>query len=586
MCETLNGLLSGKYDSTKQRAVLLNGDRLRNYRSYTATMRMELLLTGHLIFTDAQFFDGLYFYWLAANKKEFDAFKELMVPFEESKDGKTPLFSIAVKCRKADGDANNDKAPDLDQVAVKTYCKQFQFSSIEHDDLAKTVFELSNDYSESYLMEYNEETWQRLKGVLESDDVAGELRRTLGPEYMNKFSSRRFELAGKNGLIRDPKKSVKSLQNYIEFMEKQLQAYKGEKSSIAENWRQYAKKLKTLFDIGDYANKWGALRGDKDWRADYRLVEFLDQSCPDGSGNTYRKKMEKLLEQAEGPAGMDNNPAATRYFARIRDELNRNIGNRSKITTSLDELERLNRWDDDTEEPRDPMKQKQASACFEEFRQLMNDRYNKALAEQHGCQFLDLCDYPKVLEEIYNQIEIQNIDIADILRRLVNNLANMSWEDFIQQLQSYQNALKASFDKWMSAYKNFPTCSIQHIATCLEEYLTLLASKITDVASKGDAAPVSTGSWDEAGTCDNDIRTILSEAYRYPCYFIGGGSFEASPEGNEICILCVGDTCMQENMAVLRLRFDEKTTDDRSFDTLLAPVCNPLNGGALEENGR
>ena len=97
MSENVFGLLSGKYDSTKQRAVLLNGDRLRNFKSYTATMRLELLLTGHLILTDAQFFDGLYFHWVAHDKYEFNAMKKLMVSFKKSCSGENKLFSIAIK---------------------------------------------------------------------------------------------------------------------------------------------------------------------------------------------------------------------------------------------------------------------------------------------------------------------------------------------------------------------------------------------------------------------------------------------------------------------------------------------------------
>lgn len=529
----MNGLLSGKYDSTKQRAVLLNGDRLRNYRSYTATMRMELLLTGHLIFTDAQFFDGLYFHWLAASKTEFDAFKELMVPFSVSYSGKEPLFSISVKCRKAAEDKDNSKDPDLEQVAIKMCCKQFQFSSIEHDDLARAVFELSNDYSESYLARYGEKNTRQIHA----------------PE--------------------------KTLQEYIQFMESQLRSYKGPNSSIARNWNQYAQKLEPLFDIKGLANKWGA-RGDEGWCADYRLKEYLDQPyMVDPAGKTYREKMEELLEQAEGPGGMGNDPIAARYFARIRDELNRSISNRSKITTSLDELERLNILGHNDEIS------VRVRGWLQDFRQLMNDRYNKALARQHGCQFLDLCDYPEALKKTSKATDILHTIV--IPHKLVNSLANLSWKDFVEQIKTNKPELEHYFNEWTDVYKGFPEVDIERVKTCLNKYLTQLALNITYTTASTEFA----GPWDEAGTCDHSIRVILSEVYSYPCYFIGGGSFESSPEGNEICILCAGqDTSTQEDMAVLRLRFDKETDSDSSFDTLLAPVCNPLNGGALKGNGR
>ncbi|MDE7244936.1 MAG: hypothetical protein K2O18_13320 [Oscillospiraceae bacterium] len=563
MSETLNGLLSGKYDSTKQRAVLLNGDRLRNYRSYTATMRLELLLTGQLVFTDAQFFDGLYFHWLAADKEEFEAFKKLMVSFQESNEGKTPPFSIAVKCRSGDG------APNLDQVAFKTFCKQFQFSSVEHDDLAKAVFELSNDYSESYLTEYNKQNWKILEDILNSDGVADTLSKALGKKYIDMFSSRKFDLAGTTEEVHKPKKNEQNLESYIEYMTKQLRYYAGPESSIAENWVEYTGELRKVFDIKDRANRWGSPCGDGTWHpGTYRLDEYIAQSFPSTPGYNYRDTMDDLLVQAK--SGMNDNPVAERYFCRIRDELNRGIGNRSKITTALDELERLN-----NQSPQKELVQK----CFRDFRQLVNDRYNKTLAEQHGCQFLDLCDYTKVFDQIDRTTKMQTIVIS---QEWVNNLADLSWNDFVIQLKDHEADLKASFDVWMSAYKKFPKCDINHVEVCLKHYLDQLALKITGTSSKESATPEYIGPWDRAGTCDNNIRAILSKIYRYPCYFIGGGSFAASSEGNEVCILCAGqDTSSQENMAVLRLRFDKEAGDDRSFDTLLAPVCNPLNGGAL-----
>lgn len=127
MNENVFGLLSGKYDSTKQRAVLLTGDRFCNFKSYTATIRLELLLTGHLILTDAQFFDGLYFHWVAHDQREFNALKQLMIPFEKSYFGEHRLFSIAVKCKFPEKDKPKGlyKEPlDLEKVALGMYCQR------------------------------------------------------------------------------------------------------------------------------------------------------------------------------------------------------------------------------------------------------------------------------------------------------------------------------------------------------------------------------------------------------------------------------------------------------------------------------
>lgn len=59
-------------------------------------------------------------------------------------------------------------------------------------------------------------------------------------------------------------------------------------------------------------------------------------------------------------------------------------------------------------------------------------------------------------------------------------------------------------------------------------------------------------------------------------------------EGNAICILCVETgTAGSRGMAVLRLqlkaadRKEKETAEDCDLNTLLDPVCNPLNGGDL-----
>lgn len=303
MSENVFGLLSGKYDSTKQRAVLLNGDRLRNFKSYTATMRLELLLTGHLILPDAQFFDGLYFHWVVHDECEFNAIKKLMVPFEESCSRENRLFSITVKCRSPEDDEKPpkpyEKSLDLNKVAVKMYCKPFYFSSIEGEELIHAVFELGKDYETEYQ---------------EGDE---------------KLKVRNHE---------------ENLHSYVVGVEERLGKIYGEKSDLVSQWQNYGKYLKKMFDIP--ANRWGFLNENGQWVLyDFKdgMKKALDQEQSEwmaGEDQSYRDLMKTLLDQAEGPSGMDNNPAAKRYFASIKDELSRNVMNRSKIATAMDALEK------------------------------------------------------------------------------------------------------------------------------------------------------------------------------------------------------------------------------------------------------
>lgn len=522
------GLLSGKYDSTKQRAVLLNGDRRRNYFSYTATMRMELLLTGQLVFTDAQFFDGLYFHWLNKNREEFAAFQRLTASFEESLAGRQPLFSIAIKCRGPKGDKGHNQAPDLNFVAVKTFCKQFQFSSIEDDELAKAVFQLSSDYSE--------------KCLVDKETAAA----ICPPE--------------------------ESLEAYTGSIGRQLEQLYGKDSNITAGWTQYAQELCALFQIR--ANRWGRRTACGQWEEPFCMAQYLEQPFPAGPEGTYRQVMAHRLALAEERMGGAS--AARRYFSRIRDEVIRDIANRSKITVALDELERLN------QQLTPEGNRAEVSGLFREFRQLMNERYNKTLAYQHGCGFLDLCDYTRVFDQIAAGRVPQ--EAVRVPAELLISLAELSWVEFAALLDRCRPELERGLQDWLSDYGSFSAGEAGRLKQRLEAYLEqLTVAMAQNPGGAGGAAAGTARPWNKEGTCRDDIRSIFAEGYRFPYYFVGGGSFEASGEGNEICVLCVDrDKPVLEGMAVLRLRLDgEDPEEDLALDTLLAPVCNPLNGGDL-----
>lgn len=112
------------------------------------------------------------------------------------------LFTIAIKNRFLDKAKPND-APNLDKIATKMYCKPFQLSSIEDDNLVSILFD-------------------------------------LGLDYVNKD---RDETLGK----------------YISAIQEKVNKIYGKESSYAKIWDEYRNKLKTLCDIKDKVNKGGFL---------------------------------------------------------------------------------------------------------------------------------------------------------------------------------------------------------------------------------------------------------------------------------------------------------------------------------------
>lgn len=552
------GLLSGKYDSTKQRAVLLNNDRYVNYISYTMTMRLELLLTGRLVFTDAQFCDGLYFHWLANNDDEFKAFKELLIDSdEESKDHENKqLFRIIIKCR-GDGSTND--------LAKKMYSKQFWFSSIEDDELANAVFDLSNDFSEENLTECKHEKYSLLKKKFNNENATDD---TIDYRKLIPYI---YEITGKTDPVHE---KIEDLNEYLEEMHTMLDKQYGQKSNISKKWDEYKELLKKVTNVK--YSKWGYKSSDNgEWIADFHLDKCLEQSFPSNKTITYKDKMEELIENMNSSDGMDKLPLAKRYFARIRDELLRGIQNRSKITNSISEIEKLNE-----KNICEPNREK-VKKLIREFRQLMNDRYNKATAYQHGCTFLDLCDY--------TDFDIHSIqkECIEIPNDIITNLSKLSWVEFTNRLNTElinsDSKLKEKFDTWMSAYKEFKKEKIDGLKKALNEYLDAINESLCRNADEKNFIPSNSFPWNIYNTCDLEARKEYSKKYgESGCYFIGGGSFEASEEGNEICILCVEEKLAENDidMVILRLRMNKDASNDTYLDTLLAPVCNPLNGGS------
>ena len=125
-----NGLYSCRYDSTKQRSLILANSE--NYKKYTISMRLEMLLAGTIVITDAQWYDGLYFSRMIQNG-EFDDFigfisKEINV-------GQPPL---QIRRRNS---------------VFDMFKKPFWFSSIENEELQSFLYGL---YSTDIFDKYND----------------------------------------------------------------------------------------------------------------------------------------------------------------------------------------------------------------------------------------------------------------------------------------------------------------------------------------------------------------------------------------------------------------------------------------------
>lgn len=517
------GLLSGKYDSTKQRAVLLNGERIRNYKRYTLTLRLEMLLTGGIVLTDSQFFDGLYFFWLANNTSEFNAFKKCI---RNDKNIKSNKHYIDVKCRYTAEDGANaedvvDVFPNKDDVAKSLFCKEFYNSSIEMKELAKYVFELSKDFSEK---------------IIDKKD------------------------SNNSHTVRKPENT---LEEYIENTKKYLKELYGE--NIAECWDKYSEVLQRLFEVE--LGRWGYYEKTTDgsgmivsekWNSCFNIDKLLEQQIC-GIDITYRKKLENLLQiiERESP-----NISAKKYFKRLESEIYKKTPNRSKIVVWLGELLELIENNNIDKKTKDSLQE-----CIREFKCIINDRFNKAFAVQHGCKFIDMCDYPQILKKITaeeHKVIIEN----DILM----NLGDMSWSEFYSLIEG----LKAETEKWLEAYDAYTeNGEEQKLIASFNNYIDLLKIQINGANNSSDRIDT-----DYSDTVNIDILKII-EALK-GANFVGGGSYEELKEANEICILCQHINSSKKQPIILRLQREKTGENDKNYDTMIAPVENIYNGGLLD----
>lgn len=119
MCVT-KGWYSGKYDSTKQQQVMSSVSGILKYKT---SIRFEMLLSGMVVITDAQWYDGAFFANMATNDdNEFDDFVSFL------QDGFSHESAPLVIRRRND--------------YMSMFKKPFLFSSITNSDLRDFVLKI------------------------------------------------------------------------------------------------------------------------------------------------------------------------------------------------------------------------------------------------------------------------------------------------------------------------------------------------------------------------------------------------------------------------------------------------------------
>ncbi len=513
MCKDF-GLLSGKYDSTKQRAVLLQGDRLRNYRRYNATIRMEMLIAGGITVTDAQFYDGLYFAWMTEDGDQFNEFLECVSNFSKKcKDRK--IFKVM------------QRKENYDALATNMFCKQFFFSSLESKELANFVNEVGEDYETTCSDKSIEATKEPAK-----ESVMLRIKET-------------------------------ELSKYLENMKVSIACTY--KNIYKEEWEQFSKRITKLFKgISDKKlyEVWRQ-KEDNGYR-DFKYKDFLSEYFDDNL--TYQDKMNDLLTQFENL--MEDVNLSKKYFVSIRKQALEKYPTRSTIVNCFNKIFRLASGNLNNKNFG------RAENLRLEYIKLFNDRYNKAIAYQHHAKFLDVCDYnDKVKDIVNNKIDRSKIYNIPISADMIKKMGTMTWKEYYKIISDSE--IIDSYNNLCSSYDN-ERIDCTTFSTSVSDYIALINDKINQM-NINDSTDVNQGPWNYYNTNRYQLyKKFFSELS--PPSFIGGGSYIEGVEANEICLFrnC-GDKSIYR-LKICTSDSKNINDYDDNYDTVIAPVKNIFNG--------
>lgn len=124
------------FDSVQQRKALLGKNGYLNYLRLNAILKLQILLSKKLVLSDAQIYDGLFFFWMA----ELDELNDFLRCGEEA-----DFLEIRVRDNKV--------------FPVNMFMKPFICSAIELKELSDCIYDItSNMLSKSTIENFNNDT--------------------------------------------------------------------------------------------------------------------------------------------------------------------------------------------------------------------------------------------------------------------------------------------------------------------------------------------------------------------------------------------------------------------------------------------
>lgn len=195
---------------------------------------------------------------------------------------------------------------------------------------------------------------------------------------------------------------------------------------------------------------------------------------------------------------------------------------------------------------------------------IFDNAYNLAIAEQHMCKYYDLYDAYAELNNDYNNVSANRVDIDSnkIPLPLLENLAGMSWTDFGQLI--YDDKIVEHRKKWLAAFDNQ---DINETKKQFSLYIDCLMQKIPKLSTK----IINNSIFYRMSGTKRFVNVTVSETGR----MVGGGSSDEQLSSDEVCLYFGGNLDEKTQDKVVRYA----STDDVSvlFETVIAPMEQAIN---------
>lgn len=474
-------LFGDKYDSMKQRYILMHGNREHKYTRYNTSLKYDMLLWGKVTITDAQYFDGMLFTQMIEHGH----------------------FSDFIHCAyNHDSLEIRRRCVDSNEFILKMFGKKFYYSSIQSYEMAKMV-----EKANARLEEYSEKDRKRYCENIE--------------EYWN-FIERELQF--------------KEYSEQIELMKKWYNTLSNVYEELFEGWEyiNFDEKYYEFLIDGDSFNK------------AIKIAEMI---------NSYTDTVSRLCSK------IINKCKVSREQFRMIKDFRTDV-----IKSNIDEIIQI------------------ASRCIvneeisqENFKNICDDcghltnefnrAYNKVLAMQHKCRFMEYSNKSCPAFDRSGQ-ETENIKFD---KEALNYISSCSWKEFDKLLndkfiQEARSELFQILQKGAGVKGDSDAVSISRLTAAYDK-LNKAVSRYCSQAANSKENKSEYSIFDINAESTNYFTVRGNEHQDGDLYFIGCGSELTENETNDLYIFMPN---IESGPKLFCIYFDEEPQG--IIDSIICPT--------------